>query len=86
VPIHLADLFIEWAQIGNHDFELFTDEGPLFACDVGTSLACVPTAAQRNGTVTLPRVPAGRYHLVVKADAAGSEGAAILQISGTLSP
>jgi hypothetical protein len=81
-----ADLRLQWAQLGNHDFELFTDEGILFACDSGTSLACVTTADQLSGSVTIPRVPAGAYHLVVKADTAGREGAVILQISGTLSP
>jgi hypothetical protein len=82
-----ADLTIRWAQIGTHDFELFANDGALFACDTGASLACITTtASQLTGEQTLTRVPAGRYHLVVNADAAGLEGVVGLQIIGVLSP
>jgi hypothetical protein len=81
-----TDLLIEWTQFGRHDFELFANDGALFACDAGASLACIAAANQMSGMQLIPRVPAGRYHLVVNADAAGGEGVVALRISGVLSP
>jgi hypothetical protein len=81
-----ADLLIQWAQFGSHDFELFANDGALFACDAGASLACITTNGLATGQQTIPRVPAGRYHLVVNADTAGAEGFVGLRISGVNSP
>ena len=81
-----ADLLIEWAQFGNHDLELFADDGALFACDAGASLACIATGGALSGQQTITRVPAGKYHLVVDADSVGDEGAIGLRITGVLSP
>jgi hypothetical protein len=81
-----TDLTIEWAQIGSHDIALFTDEGALFACDAGMSVACIPAAGQTFGQTVVSGVPAGRYHLIVDADTAGTEGGMALQISGVKSP
>jgi hypothetical protein len=77
---------IEWAQFGNHDLELFADDGALFACDAGASLACIATGGALSGQQTITRVPAGKYHLVVDADSVGDEGAIGLRITGVLSP
>jgi hypothetical protein len=81
-----ANLLIEWAQLGNHVLGLFANDGALFACDAGASLACIPTNGMRTGQQALLRVPAGRYHLVIDANAAGDEGFVGLQISGVNSP
>ncbi|HET6146685.1 MAG TPA: MopE-related protein [Polyangia bacterium] len=81
-----ADLTIRWAQIGTHDFELFANDGALFACDAGASLACIATTDQLPGEQVLRRLPAGRYHLVINADAATREGVVGLQLIGVLSP
>jgi hypothetical protein len=81
-----ADLTLQWAQAGSHDFGLFADDGRLFACDAGAAIACVSGAGQATGTQVIPRVPPGPYHLVIDADAAGTEGGVVLQISGVNSP
>jgi hypothetical protein len=81
-----ADLLIEWAQLGNHVLALFANDGALFACDAGASLACIPTNGLPIGQQTIQRVPAGRYHLVIDANASGSEGAVGLRITGVNSP
>jgi hypothetical protein len=82
-----ADITIQWAQLssGNHVLALFADDGTLFACDAGASLACIPTNGAPFGQQTLTAVPAGKYHLVVDANAAGSEGPIGLAISGVIS-
>ena len=45
----LADVTIQWAQVGNHDFALYADQGTLFACDAGAVLACVSTTGSPPG-------------------------------------
>ena len=79
-----ADITIQWAQLpgGNHVLALFADDGALFACDAGASLACIPTNGTLNGQQTITNVPAGKYHLVVDANAAGTEGPIGLALSG----
>jgi hypothetical protein len=81
-----ADVTFEWGQVGSHALAVFANDGTLFACDAGAAIACIPTGGQRTGQQTVARIPAGRYHLVIDADAAGSEGAVLLQISGVNSP
>jgi hypothetical protein len=82
-----ADLTIQWAQLssGNHVLALFADDGTLFACDAGASLGCIPTNGAPFGQQVITAVPAGKYHLVVDANAAGSEGPIGLAISGVIS-
>ncbi len=82
-----ADITIQWAQLpgGNHVLGLFADDGTLFACDAGASLACIPTNGTPNGQQTITAVPAGKYHLVVDANAAGNEGPIGLAVSGVIS-
>jgi hypothetical protein len=80
-----ADLTLQWAQVGDHDFALYSDEGPLFACDVGGQVACVTSAGQATGTHLYTAVPPGRYHLVVDADRPGKEGGVVVQLSAVAS-
>ena len=79
-----ADLTIQWGQLpgGNHVLALFADDGTLFACDAGASLGCLPTNGVLIGQQVIARVPAGKYHLVVDANAAGNEGPIGVAISG----
>jgi hypothetical protein len=81
-----ANLKIEWAQAGNHDFALYTDVNDLAACDAGMLIGCTSSADQSTGAITLAALPGGKYHLIVDADAPGAEGGVVLQLSGAPSP
>ncbi|MCU1278168.1 MAG: hypothetical protein JWM53_1714, partial [bacterium] len=81
-----ANLKIDWAQAGNHDFALYTNANDLAACDAGTLLVCTPSAGSSTGTINLTNLPGGKYHLIVDADKPGSEGGAVLQLSGSPAP
>jgi hypothetical protein len=76
-----ADLTLEWAQVGDHAFVLYGDQGALFACDAGAALACVSTNGMATGSIVFPGLPPGRYHLVVDANRPGKEGGVALQLS-----
>jgi hypothetical protein len=80
-----ADLTLDWAQVGNHDFALYPDEGMLFACEAEASLACVPSTGTATGMHVFSALPAGLYHLVVDADAPGDEGGVVVQLSAVAS-
>ena len=80
-----ADLTLEWAQVGNHDFALYNDQGMLFACEAGTAVACIPSAGMATGTHVFTGLPSGRYHLIVDADAPGKEGGVVVQLSAVAS-
>src|SRR5262249_17052800 len=80
-----ADVTLEWAQVGNHDFALYSDEGALFACDAGMTFGCVTSDGLATGTHVFTGLPSGRYHLVVDADAPGKEGGVVLQLSAVAS-
>ena len=82
----LADLTVQWAQAGNHVLAIYADGGMLLACEASTNLACFKTAGAATGTQVSPKVPMGRYHLVVDADKPGSEGGLVLQLSAKPSP
>jgi hypothetical protein len=81
-----ADLKIEWAQVGNHDFALYQDINDLAACDAGPLVTCTASMAQSTGAINLAAVAAGKYHLIVDADKPGAEGGVVLQLSGTPKP
>jgi hypothetical protein len=81
-----ADLTLEWAQVGDHDFALYNDQGTFFACDAGSVVACVPTLGVTSGSHLFTGLPPGRYHLVVDADRPGREGGVIVQLSAVASP
>jgi hypothetical protein len=81
-----ADLTVEWAQVGSHAIAVYASDGDLLACDAGRLVACLSTAGQASGQQTLSSVPSGRYHLVVDADRAGSEGGVVVQLSGAIAP
>jgi hypothetical protein len=80
-----ADLTLQWAQVGNHDFAIYPDEGMLFACEAEASVACLPSAGTATGTQVFSALPAGLYHLVVDADAPGAEGGVVVQLSAAAS-
>jgi len=65
---------------------IYPDAGSQLACDASASLACFPTAGALTGTHVFPRLPMGKYHLVVDADHPGSESGVILNVSGVPSP
>ena len=81
-----ADLTLEWAQVGSHAFALYANEGPSLACDAGKLVACFAGNGQSTGKEVMKSVPAGKYHLVIDAHKAGSEGGVVLQLAGVLSP
>jgi Putative metal-binding motif len=76
-----ADLTLNWAQVGNHDFAIYPNDGMLFACEVDTVVACLPSAGAPTGSHVFAALPAGTYHLVVDADAPGDEGGVVVQLS-----
>jgi hypothetical protein len=81
-----ADLTLEWAQIGNHDLALYSDDGVLLSCEAGISYGCVRTEGALTGSTTFFGIPSGRYHLVVDADAPGRQGGVAIQLSGKAAP
>lgn len=81
-----ANVTLEWAQVGSHALALYSNDGALLACDAGRAVACVSATGQPTGRQVLSSLPAGRYHLVVDADRAGSEGGVVVQLSGVLAP
>jgi hypothetical protein len=81
-----TDLTMEWAQVGNHDFALYTDGGALLSCEAGTSIACVTSGGAATGTKVFTGLASGKYHLVVDADHPGAEGGVVLQFSAAASP
>jgi hypothetical protein len=78
-----GDLTVSWAQQGNAVFGLFQNSSPLAACDAGPSVSCVPTNGTATGATTFKALPAGKYHLIIKADKPGDEAGAVLQLSAT---
>jgi hypothetical protein len=81
-----ADLTLQWAQNGNHVFQLYTDDGSFLSCEAGTSLGCFPTNGVATGTKLISSLPMGRYHLVVDADHVGAEGGVAIQLSAKPAP
>jgi hypothetical protein len=81
-----ANLKIEWAQAGNHDFALYTNVNDLAACNAGTLVTCTPSMDQSTGAIDLSALPGGKYHLIVDADKPGAEGGVVLQLSGAPAP
>jgi len=81
-----ADVTLTWAQVGNADFELYSDDGQLLSCEAGTSFACVSSGGAATGSRVIPGLGQGPYHLVVDADSPGAEGGVVLQLSAVASP
>jgi hypothetical protein len=81
-----ASIRIDWAQVGNHDFQLYSDDGMLLSCEAGKSFGCTVSGGTTTGSMFFNPLPAGGYHLVIDADAPGSEGGVAIQISGKASP
>jgi uncharacterized protein (DUF2141 family) len=81
-----GNLTVAWAQQGDAVFALYPNSSPLGACDSGAAAGCVTTAGTATGSTTFSALPAGKYHLIVKADKPGDEGGAVLQLSGTPTP
>ena len=77
---------IEWAQVGNHVFTLYRNSNNLLACEANPLIDCTASAGRATGMYSLQKLPAGRYYLVVDADAPGREGGVVLQLSGLPSP
>jgi hypothetical protein len=47
---------------------------------------CTTSKGAQTGSYTLKGLAIGRYHFIVKADAPGQEGGAVLQFKGVPSP
>jgi hypothetical protein len=78
-----TDLTVQWAQVGNHALVLYQADSAPLPCEANALIDCKSTAGATTGSYVLKGLPAGPYNLVLDADKAGSEGGAILQISGT---
>jgi hypothetical protein len=80
-----ADVTMQWAQVGDHDFALYDDEGMLLACDAGTQRACVSSSAWRPACTCSRRcrrpLPPGRGRRPP-----GKEGGVVLQLSAVATP
>jgi hypothetical protein len=81
-----ADVAMQWAQVGDHDFALYDDEGMALACDAGRQRVCVASLGVVTGMHVFSALPPGRYHLVVDADRPGKEGGVVVQLSAVASP
>ena len=87
-----ADLTVQYSQIGNHDFALYTDAGAQLPCDAGSTLACQKSGgAGTSGSLSFPAVPQGKVYLVIAGDAPDttavqSSGSVSVAISGMPSP
>ena len=81
-----ADLTLQWAQVGNHVVQLYTDGGNFLSCEAGTSFGCFPSNGVSTGTKVISSLPAGRYHLVIDADHVGAEGVVAVQLSAKAAP
>jgi hypothetical protein len=81
-----ADITIQWAQVGNHAFALYQNTTSLLACEDNPLINCTASMGSQVGSIPLTGVPKGKYHLVVDAAQAGTEGGVVLQISGVPSP
>ena len=81
-----ADVTLEWAQVGNHDFALYSDDGKLLSCEGGMSFGCISSAGASPGMTVFQGLPQGSYHLVIDADQPGSEGGDAIQNFGKASP
>jgi hypothetical protein len=81
-----ADVTLQWAQVGNHDFALYSDDGKLLSCEAGKSFGCLSSGGATTGSTVFGALPAGSYHLVIDADQPGAEGGVAIQIFGKASP
>ena len=81
-----SNVTLEWAQVGNHDFDVYSNDGAPLSCEAGTSFACIASGGQTTGSKVIPGLPAGRYHLVIDADQPGLEGGVAIQLSATAAP
>ena len=52
-----ADVTREWAQVGNHDFALYDDEGTLLACEAATSFGLRQLRRRGDRDARLPALP-----------------------------
>ena len=78
-----ANVKLEWAQAGNHDFALYTEHqrpGRLQRGHAGRLHGV--DGCSRPAAINLPALPGGKYHLIVDADKPGAEGGVVLQLSG----
>jgi len=73
-----ADLDISWMQSGDHVIGLFREAGG--NCD-DTPIACHDPVSMAAGSATFPRLPAGRYLVIVDAHDPGDEGVVNLGIT-----
>jgi hypothetical protein len=84
-----ADLKLQWQQIGQHDFALFSDSGTQFPCDGGTLTgACTKsTGMGAAGMTSFTNVPQGKYYLLIQGDQPDGttqySGSVSIAISGT---
>ena len=79
-----TDLTIAWAQVGNHALVLYQGDNAKVPCEANTLVDCTATKAVSTGSYVVKGLAAGKYYLVLDADKAGSEGGAVLQLSGLL--
>ncbi len=83
-----ADLTLQWNQIGNHDFSIYTKDGTQLPCDAGTNLVCKKSNGTASGSVSFAGVPQGTVYLVIAGDAPDvvgnqSSGSVSIALSGT---
>ena len=77
-----ATINIGYAQIGQHVFALYPVLGTGLVCDAAKPFGCMASTGMNNsGTVTFPKVPAGKYYVVVAADQPGDEGSVSLKFT-----
>jgi hypothetical protein len=86
-----ANLSLQWNQIGNHDFAVFTNDGQLLPCDGGSLLACGQSGGAPSGMLSFSNVPQGKVFVVIAGDAPDTamnqfSGSVSISLSGTPAP
>jgi hypothetical protein len=86
-----ANLHLQWNQIGNHDFAVYTDDGKLLPCDAGTLVTCGKSNNAPNGTLDFNNVPQGTVYVIIAGDqpdtmATQYSGSVSIALSGTPAP
>ena len=63
-----ANLSLNYNQLGNHDFALYTADNSALSCDAGQLTACVKSSGAATGMTNFMNVAQGKYYLVIVAD------------------
>jgi hypothetical protein len=78
---NVANLTVDFNQFGNHVLAVYPYLGAGLLCDAGKPFGCWQSMGAMAGSATFPKVPAGKYWVVIAADKPGDEGQIGLRFS-----